>query len=288
MPEPYRAALAALEERLNSRLQDELIRLTTQFTQTVENVFARMMSTISPLQNVVAHMASQPKASPYTILQWNCRGIRKKKPNSLFGLPKTQSLILYCCKKRTSRHSPCAVTASSSSPPRYARQQTLPPPGFSHVFVKWSIPATQVPTSHLNTVTREIRTVIVQLGSQPLSVSSVYWKPAPGDTDASWLAQIPNLTPHLCVIGGDFNTPHRAWSCAHDSARGSSTLQAAERVHLSLLNSPDRPTRYPLHAAQSATTPDLTWLSQKLTGTWNVLADARAATISLSEYNSRH
>ncbi|KAH7946282.1 hypothetical protein HPB49_022556 [Dermacentor silvarum] len=54
MPEPYRAALAALEERLNRRLQDELIRLTTQFTQTVENVFARMMSTISPLLNVVA------------------------------------------------------------------------------------------------------------------------------------------------------------------------------------------------------------------------------------------
>ncbi|KAH7933433.1 hypothetical protein HPB49_012529 [Dermacentor silvarum] len=52
MSEPYRAALAALEERLNRRLQDELIRLTTQFTQSVENVFARMMSTISPLLNV--------------------------------------------------------------------------------------------------------------------------------------------------------------------------------------------------------------------------------------------
>ncbi|KAH7934297.1 hypothetical protein HPB49_024667 [Dermacentor silvarum] len=35
--------------------------------------------------------------------------------------------------------------------------------------------------------------------------------------------------------------------------------------------------RYHLHAAQSATTPDLTWLSQKLTGTWNVLADARGS-----------
>lgn len=61
-------------------------------------------------------------------------------------------------------------------------------------------------------------------------MSSVYWKPAPGDTDASWLAQISNLTPHPCVIGRDFNAPHRAWSYAHDSARGSSTLQASSFI----------------------------------------------------------
>ncbi|KAH7945779.1 hypothetical protein HPB49_015462 [Dermacentor silvarum] len=225
-------------------------------------------------------MASQPKASPYTILQWNCRGIRNKKAE--FSVWITQDPVPDIILLQEANLSPLTLRGyrvfnQPSIPPRYARQQTLPPPGFSHVFVKRSIPATQVPTSQLNTVTREITTVIVQLGSQPLSVSSVYWKPAPGDMDASWLAQIPNLTPHLCVIGGDFNAPHRAWSYAHDSARGSSTLQAAERVHLSLLNSPDRSTRYPLHAAQSPTTPDLTRLSQKLTGTWDVLADARGS-----------
>ncbi|KAH7953001.1 hypothetical protein HPB49_003330 [Dermacentor silvarum] len=55
----------------------------------------------------------------------------------------------------------------------------------------------------------------------PLSLSSVYWKAAPGDTDASWLAQIPNLTPHLCVISGDFNAPHRAQAHPLPSTYGS-------------------------------------------------------------------
>lgn len=225
-------------------------------------------------------MALPSNTQPYTILQWNCRGLRNKKAElSLWVAQDTAPDIILL---QEANLAPLTlrgyrVFSQPSIPPRCARQQATKPPGLSHILVKRSLPATQVPTLHLNTLTREVTTVLIQLASQPLAVTSVYWKPAPDDTDASWLAQVPSLAPYPCVIGGDFNAPHRAWGYSRDSPRGSMTLQVAESVPLTLLNSPNAPTRCPLHAAQSATTPDLTWLSPNLSATWDVVNDTRGS-----------
>ncbi|KAH7937445.1 hypothetical protein HPB49_012446 [Dermacentor silvarum] len=174
-------------------------------------------------------MASQPKASPYTILQWNCRGIRNKKAE--FSVWIAQDPVPDIILLQEANLSPLTLRGY-----RVFKQPT-----------------------------------------PPLSVSSVYWKPAPGDTDASWLAQIPNLTPHLCVIAVHTIVPavHRLYKLLSEFIFHCSIRQTGPPATLYMrLNQPPRQTlpgslrNLPVHGMSSQT--------------------PGAATISLSEYNSRH
>lgn len=85
-----------------------------------------------------------------------------------------------------------------------------------------------------------------------------------------FLHSLPSTT-HI-LLGGDFNAPHRLWGYPQTLKPGRLLHCLAQERHLTLLNTPDTPTRAGT-VSQRSTTPDLTFSRSSLPFHWQVSAE---------------
>ncbi|KAG0430883.1 hypothetical protein HPB47_022292 [Ixodes persulcatus] len=77
----------------------------------------------------------------------------------------------------------------------------------------------------------------------------------------------------MVILCGDFNARHTAWGYDKCSPRERKVMADTQNYHLSLINTPDDPTRIGQSIRQADTTPDLTWASHPRSVTWHLHED---------------
>lgn len=247
-----------------------------------------------PQGKAPARDRSTPQLQPVQVLQWNCRGYNRRSAElhlRLTRLGSPQVILLQENNTPTPTLSgyhayvnPTITRVShATGPPCTSSQPNVPGAqkptekrGQAAVLIDRNLPQTQLNTSVLCSPVREVVAVRVQVANRRVTFVSVYIKPGlrNGD-DMQWTATLRQLAgADALLIGGDFNARHTAWGYPTDTRRGDAILQAMATIKLDLLNSPDSPTRIAQYARQSDTTPDLTWASTSLRGTWSTMPDS--------------
>ncbi|KAH9375469.1 hypothetical protein HPB48_008508 [Haemaphysalis longicornis] len=218
------------------------------------------------------------EAKAATVIQWNCRSLRRKKAN----------LIL--CLGLNQQNSPAVIALQEVNGPiaklpgyeGYGPANDPKGRALTAVYVRRTIVHTQLDTDSWCSPNTNVTGCRVQLSPQrTVLVFSVYIKPENSRTklenplpDTSFVAHFQKLYPQdLVLVCGDFNSKHTAWNYATCSRRGRKVMEDADHLGLSLLNLPHVYTRIGQTSRQADTTPDLTWTSRPQLCTWKVLED---------------
>lgn len=218
----------------------------------------------------------QHRRSPHTfqsaqlhILQWNCRGLRRKKALFLQHLQQTQQQpdIILLQETVGSPDIPGYVKFTQPSISRAKRKpktNTAPQiediPTMTITYVHKQIAAIQIDSTSYNTEKQEHVTIEVQ--GPNISVSTVivnaYWTPGSTPT-LQWVQALTQAHKGKdIVIAGDFNSHNVSWGYKYTTKSGRLLETTANKNHLTLVNDTTAPTRTG-NSVERDTNPDLTW-----------------------------
>lgn len=219
-----------------------------------------------------------PQAT-YTIWQWNCRGVRRKK-----GLltqyikvadPKPDIILL-----QETNGSITIPGYELFTQPSITHKDKRSPTGVSvpimtATYVSKHIAATQIDTSHLNTPSNEYVTVQCRLGhnTKDTIITNAYWLPKHPNANLGWLAKhSAGYKSHPVLIAGDFNSHSTSWGYKRTTSNGRKLAQAMEVHQYTLLNDTTLPTRTG-NSVEHDSSPDLTWYNGPVPATWDNLQE---------------
>ncbi|KAG0412087.1 hypothetical protein HPB47_010784 [Ixodes persulcatus] len=150
------------------------------------------------------------------------------------------------------------------------------------LYVHRSVPFTPLDTSQwCSIITSVTGCRLLLLPRRPVLLFSVYVTP---DTslnrrtrqplNVAFIKHFSRLYPKDdIIVCGDFNAKHTAWGYDVDLPRGTRLLADLTELKLSLLNTPDTPTRIGQTSRQQDTCPDLSWASFPQRWKWQVTSD---------------
>ncbi|KAG0412043.1 hypothetical protein HPB47_010811 [Ixodes persulcatus] len=235
-------------------------------------------------------MASSLNKPALKILQWNCRGLAKRRGELLARVSDPQYafdiLLLQETHTDTVQLSGYDGHHNPTIEHKLAKKRHLNPPtpetvirAQAGVYVRRNMPHVKLDTAAWCTPIQEVTAVRIALDGteRRLLVVSAYCRPYTGKTttcDFSWMKTLRDAYPtDYTVFGGDLNTHYEAWSSCSTTQRGHDLSSALESTDLAIVNDLNRPTRYGTNTRQSDSVLDLTLASPHTAGllTWTIL-----------------
>lgn len=197
--------------------------------------------------------------APPLIVQWNCRGLRRKISAFrlyLQSLPHPPSIILL-----QETHGVYNIAGYDSFiQPSIPTRRDPNPRTYVVTYVLRTLPTHQVDVSAYNSIMSESVLTITQFPgcSIPLVVMNSYWLPKARPA-LGWLGKIlRSYRDHAVIWAGDFNAHHPDWLYTYTSPSGQRLRRVTQQLRFSLLNDLTSPTRQG-NSCQRDTIPDLTW-----------------------------
>lgn len=217
-----------------------------------------------------------------TIVQWNCRSLRRKKADLIekFHLHSPSDTPAAFAIQELNGPLPALPQYDGLAPD--AETSASLPRIRAALYVHRSVPFTPLDTSQwCSIITSVTGCRLLLLPRRPVLLFSVYVTP---DTslnrrtrqplNVAFIKHFSRLYPKDdIIVCGDFNAKHTAWGYDVDLPRGTRLLADLTELKLSLLNTPDTPTRIGQTSRQQDTCPDLTWARFPQRWKWQVTSD---------------
>ncbi|KAH9363419.1 hypothetical protein HPB48_016499 [Haemaphysalis longicornis] len=214
-----------------------------------------------------------------TVIQWNCRSLKKKKADMIlrWGLSHSGRKPALLCLQEVNGPVPRLPGYEG-----YGSPEDPGTPTRTAMYVDRTLTHTRLDTDPWCSSSASVTGCRLQLASKrTMVVFSVYLNPENTRNKSKRSPADLSFIPHFqkvyrseeVLVCGDVNAQHIAWNYTKCSPHGRRILGDLDHYGLTLLNLPQAHTRLGQDRRQADTTPDLTWASRPSQFRWSLLED---------------